>query len=157
MSKSLRLSLASMALAICMLAPAPHVASPAAKTTSISKKEKDIRRLLEMTGAGELGIQVLEQLLAQFQQSMPEVPASFWVEFKKDANANALVDLVVPIYDRHFSQKEIQDVIRFYQTPSGRKLISKMPVITQESIQVGQKWGEQLGRRVIQRLQESQK
>jgi uncharacterized protein len=42
------------------------------------------------------------------------------------------------IYRDNFSEKEIDDMLTFYQTPTGQALIAKMPVVMQQSMQMGQ-------------------
>lgn len=37
-------------------------------------KQKDIRHLLKITGSGELGAQVMTQMMGNMKRSMPNVP-----------------------------------------------------------------------------------
>lgn len=45
---------------------------------------------------------------------------------------------VLDIYRRNFTEKEIDDMLVFYKSASGRSLLKKMPVITNESMTLGQ-------------------
>ena len=117
-------------------------------------KEKDIRRLLELTGAATLGAQVMNQMLQTFRQTMPNVPADFWPELQKELNPNELVEKVIPVYDKHLSAQELKDIIKFYETPSGKKLLAAQPAIMQDSSVVGQEWGREIGERVMKKLKE---
>ena len=47
---------------------------------------------------------------------------------------------LVPIYEREFTPKEIQELIALYKTPIGRKLAGSLATIDAESAQVGQQW-----------------
>ncbi|HWM94638.1 MAG TPA: DUF2059 domain-containing protein [Thermoanaerobaculia bacterium] len=118
-----------------------------------SAKEQDIRRLLLLMGSAELGRQVVEQMFEQFRTSLPDVPTDFWDGMLKEMEPQKFVELGVPIYDKHFTQEEIRELIAFYETPIGRKLTVKLPVITQESMAAGQKWGEEIAKKVMERLQ----
>ena len=42
------------------------------------------------------------------------------------------VELLVPIYDRHYSLDDINALIAFYQTPTGRKTLEIEPLISLE-------------------------
>lgn len=139
-------------------APTPEATSDAAKPgdNAMSEKEKDIRKLLDITGSGKLGVQVMEGMIGNFKMSNPNVPADFWDEFKKEANPQSLVDLIVPIYDKHFSHEDIKGLITFYEGPLGQKITQTMPQITQESMAVGQKWGMELGMKIQAKLQAQQ-
>jgi hypothetical protein len=120
-------------------------------------KQKDIRKLLKMTGSGELGAQVMAQMLGNMKQSMPNVPEKFWTDFMKDVRTEELVDLIVPIYDRNLTHEDIKELIKFYDSPTGKKFVSVLPKITQESMGVGEKWGRELAEKVIKKLQAQQK
>lgn len=132
-------------------------ALPAAAQEDRAAKEKDIRKLLEVTGAAQIGKQVLDQMLESFKTTLPDVPAEFWTEAMKEFDPAVLVERTVPIYDRHFTHQEIQGLIAFYETPLGRKTISVLPAITQESFEIGQQWGLEIANKVQERLKAREK
>jgi hypothetical protein len=119
-------------------------------------KQKDIRKLLKITGSGELGTQVMGQMMTNMKKAMPQVPEKFWGDFMKEVRTDELVDLIVPVYDRNLTHDDIKELIRFYETPTGRKFVSVLPKITQESMAVGEKWGRDLAMRVMTKLQAQQ-
>ncbi len=94
-------------------------------------------------------------LLPSLKASAPDVPPEFWDEFMKEVDPNELVNLTVPIYMRHFTEHEIQEMIRFYRTPTGQKLVQKQPQVMQESMQAGQLWAQGLAQRVLERSMQS--
>lgn|GEM_PF-563035 len=49
-----------------------------------------------------------------------------------------LKPLLIQIYQDSFTQKEIDDQIAFYNTPSGQSMIQKMPIVMQRSMTVMQ-------------------
>jgi hypothetical protein len=119
-------------------------------------KQKDIRHLLQITGSGELGTQVMQQMITNMKQSFPKVPEAFWTDFMKEVHTNELVDLIVPVYDRNLTQDDVKQLIKFYETPTGKKFVSVLPKITQESMVVGQKWGRELAQKVVAKIQAQQ-
>lgn len=121
-----------------------------------TQKQKDIRKLLTITGSGELGQQVMGQMMANFKKSMPQVPEKFWSDFMKEVHTSELVDLIVPVYDRNLTHDDVKELIRFYETPTGKKFVAVLPKITQESMSVGEKWGRDLAMRVMVKLQQQQ-
>ncbi len=116
-------------------------------------KLTDIRKLMVITGSGELGIQVLKNMVESYKKMMPQIPSSFWDGFIAEVDANSLTELIVPIYDKYLTHDEIKDIIKFYESPSGRKLVKVLPNITDESMAVGREWGKEIGNRLIQKLQ----
>lgn len=116
--------------------------------------EEDIRQFLELSGSANVGVQVMETMTGQFKQMLPQVPEAFWTEAMKEFSPETLVNLIIPIYKKHFTQEEIKQLIAFYKTPVGQKVAATLPAVTQESMQAGQQWGQEIGQKVAQKLQE---
>ena len=117
-----------------------------------TSKTDDIRKLLAITGSAQLGTQVMTQLMGTMKQSMPNVPDKFWSDFQKEVRADELIDLIVPVYDKNLSQDDVRALIKFYETPTGKRFVAALPVITQQSMTVGQEWGRGIAQRVVDRL-----
>ncbi len=128
--------------------------SPLPAFAQSNTKIQDIHKMLVLSGSGKLGIQVMRQMLQYQRQINPEVPQEFWEEFMNEVNPNELIELIVPIYARYFSHEDIKGMIRFYQSPVGKKLVSVQPLITRDSMSAGQQWGMAIGRKIVQKLQE---
>ncbi|TPE44897.1 DUF2059 domain-containing protein [Pontibacter mangrovi] len=116
-------------------------------------KTNDIRELLRLTKSGELGMQAIKGNMAAVRKANPSVPSEVWDEFEKGFSKEDLVNMTVPIYDKHFTHQEIKDMIALYKTPLGQKMLEKMPLILQESMVKGQQYGQEVAMRVIQRMQ----
>ena len=78
----------------------------------------------------------------------------FWDDFAKEIKAEDLVNLIIPIYDKYYTEDDIDQLISFYNTPTGKKMIETLPIVTQESMTAGQAWGKLIGEKVIQQLTE---
>lgn len=52
----------------------------------------------------------------------------------------AILDSMVLIYDNNFSEKEIDDIIAFYKTPSGKKMLDRTPILTEAGANAGHNW-----------------
>ena len=88
---------------------------------SIPDLEKLTDSLLTWPGAPP---EVLERAKKRQQLSREIMLAKFHdVDF---------VDLLVPIYDTHYSLDDINALIAFYQTPTGRRTLEVQPLITSE-------------------------
>ncbi len=131
---------------------ADKAAAPAVAMTAAH--EKAVRHLLEVTHAGEMGKQVLQQMAASMQQAVPDAPAGFWSDFLKSAKPEELTNLLVGIYGKYLTQKDCEDLTTFYEGPLGKKLLNAQPAIMQESMAAGQAWGQKLAQDVMQRLQD---
>jgi uncharacterized protein len=125
--------------------------SSTAFAQSNTKTEK-IRKLLEVTGSGKLGIQVINNIVDMYKQSYSEVQQTFWEEFRKEANTDDLVNLIIPIYEKFYTEEEITQLIAFYESPLGKKVVQTLPGIMQESMKVGEAWGKQISERIAKKL-----
>ena len=114
--------------------------------------EKSVRELMVLTGAGQRGVQVMAALLPELKRMAPQVPESFWQKFVAKIDPDELVSLVVPIYQQRFTEQDIQDIISFYRSPAGKRLIEQSPGLTQDSMKAGQQWGAELAQKAISEI-----
>jgi hypothetical protein len=56
-----------------------------------------------------------------------------------------LEDSMVDIYTNNFSAGELRDLIAFYKSPTGQKFLQKTPLVTQQTMAAGQKFGQSAG------------
>ena len=113
--------------------------------------EQSIRELMQLTGAGQLSAQVMAALLPNLKRMTPQVPDAFWQKFMAEVDPNELQSLVIPIYQKRFTEQDIRDIIGFYKSPAGKRLVEQLPGITQDSMKVGQQWGAQIAQRAIEK------
>ena len=116
------------------------------------------RRLLAATGTTKLMLSTMETMIAAQRDANPQIPAGFWDAFMAHARRDTtrLIDMLVPIYASHLKQKELEELLRFYQSPIGQRLTAVQPAILQESTIAGQHWGELIGRIVGDSLSQAQ-
>ena len=137
---------------IGILATVLAMAQPPAEDKAA--KTQDILKLMELTGAGNVGVQSFEQLLEMLKGKHPAVPAAFWDEFKLEVKPDELVTLIISVYDQNLTHEDITEAIKFYESPAGRRLTGALPVISQQSVQAGQAWSEQISNRAATKLRE---
>jgi len=129
------------------------ITTSAQVTSSIDPAKADsIRELSRITGQANMARQVLGQMIEQFKQSTPDVPDNVWLEIMGDESIDGLIERMVPIYDRNFSQKDINDMLAFYRSDLGQRMLAKMPVVMQESMIAGQEWGAEVGQHMKEKL-----
>ncbi len=120
---------------------------------TIPKTEK-IKTLLEVTGSGKIGMQVVTQMIAAFKENYSNISDEFWNEFAKEIKPDDLVNLIIPVYEKYYTEDDIDQMIAFYKTPVGKKMIEVLPKVSQESMAVGQAWGKDLGEKVVVKMKE---
>lgn len=115
---------------------------------------ENIKSLMQLTGSGELGVQMMNQMLPALKKMIPDAPESFWVDVMSEVDAGDFEDMVVPVYQKYLTEEDIKAINSFYQTNAGKKLIRVQPAIIQESMIAGQQWGQKLARQVLLKYQE---
>ena len=123
-------------------------------------KHAATRQLMQVVGTAGLLQQILDQTIdlqvATMRRLRPDISDSFWdrftSEFKQDANPQELIDLMVPIYEKHFSQDEIEQLVSFYSSPLGKKISTTLPAIQSESLEAGKEWGATIAKRLEERM-----
>jgi hypothetical protein len=96
----------------------------------------------------------MEASLPAQRQSNPRIPAVFWDRFLAQARASRgeLIDMMAVVYERHFTTEEVRQLLQFFDTPIGRKLVTVQPTIAQESVLAGQLWGQRVGEAIGKQL-----
>jgi len=109
--------------------------------------DRDLVKLMSVNGSSETYNMVYDQLTAQLKQAKPGAPDSVWSNLKRevyDKEVNDLTKQLVPLYKKHFTHEDVKELISFYESPIGKKLTAKTPLLTQESMQLSQTWGMNL-------------
>ncbi len=122
-----------------------------------SAKTIKIRVLISLNGASRAGMSAVKQMLAQYQKAYPAVDSAVWNRIAGYYNEKDLTSLFVPIYERHFSEVEVDEMIDFYKSPAGRKMVEKLPLITSESQAAGKIWGEHIAAKIQKDIEAASK
>ena len=149
---ALRSLVATAVLALAALAPAAGRVGAEGAPAADAQKVKLVRQLISMTGSDRVGEQVMQALIAQFRQTFTNVPAEYWNGLGSKVQIDELLDQIVPLYTKHFSEAELKELIAFYDSPVGKKVIATLPAIAQESMLVGQTWGQKKAAEILARL-----
>jgi len=129
----------------------------AQETTTDSTYKEALQSMFELSGSDKTYQAAIDQMFVMFKQQYTNVNVDTWSELQKEFSQTSIADLtqmLTPIYREHLSLEDIQGIIQFYKTPAGMKFAEKTPFIVQESIQVGQQWGMQIGEKFAQRMKE---
>ena len=133
------------------------------KTTAVSSalseidpaKETDIRHLMEVTGAKKQLNQMLPFMAKQMKPLIeqlimsrlppdlrdPQIPERFVQRVIERFDPDELINRIVPVYDKYYTREEIKEMVRFFETPLGKKFLETSPQLMQESMTVGQQYG----------------
>ena len=120
--------------------------------TATAKRVELGAKLIDLAGTKDRMAQMLDQimpgLIKLVQQANPgkekevsEVMTQYIVPKMKQNLPEALREGAV-VYANHFSEDELNQLIAFYQSPIGRKLVQEQPAIAQEMGRFGAAWAQ---------------
>lgn len=111
----------------------------------------DAERFLLLARADRLAVPVFTQVQQMFAQRFAESNAAqsekaLLETYQAQANAaleqavgwGSLKPDMVKLYTRNFNEQEMKDLIRFYESPLGKKVLEQMPSLTAQSAQLTQ-------------------
>ena len=117
---------------------------------------EDIKHLMEITDFYDLSKQIMHQMILiikqHFQAQNKTMPDAFWNDFIEEFDLNDLMDRISVVYEKHLTHEDIKQLIAFYESPIGRKIIKVQPLITLENMTIGRDWGERASDNFIKKL-----
>ena len=156
--RAARAALLAAALVAC--APAAYAQQPSAAAIATAKD------LVAVTGVTNLFDPlipgVIEQSKLLFLQQDPglnkdltEIAANLRTEFAP--RFGELTNEVATLYASRFTEQELKDVLAFYKSPVGQKLISEQPKVLDQGVRFAQDWANKLSDVVTARMREELK
>jgi hypothetical protein len=73
------------------------------------------------------------------------------------ARASELMNDAARIYASHFTEPELKQLLTFYQSPLGRKVIAEEPNAADESMNSASSWADKLSEEVASRMRDEMK
>lgn len=61
-----------------------------------------------------------------------------------NARLNEVMEQIAAVYARNFTADELGEAVAFYRGPTGQKFVQKLPAISQESMAIGQRFGQSI-------------
>ncbi len=115
---------------------------PNALRADEASHKKAAESLLALMGLEKLLSQSVDQMLALQVQQNPAL-APYQTQMKTFLNKYmswaSLKDDMAKVYMAEFTEAELNDLIKFYQTPLGKKTVEKMPSLMAKGAEMGQK------------------
>lgn len=95
----------------------------------------DVMKILKVTGSSQIKMiknQVLKMVPAEKQ-------AAFLVEF--EATMPSYYDKIAEVYMKEYTHDDIKQMLKFYESPIGKKITEKADSLMEKSAAAAQDWG----------------
>lgn len=107
--------------------------------TSAAPDDKVTRKIIELRHLkGGFNINEAIDYKLEEDKQKGEIPGQefrIFSDFMKTGNGKRWLDnAMVWIYRKHFTYKELKQLVKFYKTPAGRKMSSEFPVVMLQSL-----------------------
>ena len=160
-------------LALCLLSATVCLAQQSDADQPATKADIDryyeamhIRDMMKVTM--DAASQQMRKMMHDQLQKAPNLPPDaeekmnqLYENMLADMPINDLLDAMEPVYAKHFTKGDIDAMIAFYSTPTGKKALAEMPAITQEAMQASsgvlQKYMEHVETMVAQQIAQMEK
>src|SRR5688572_8508909 len=113
-----------------------------------------VEKLLEATNMNRAGVAMIDAMFAQIEkQSLDaarangnrpediaeamEIFAAFRQKASKIDFAGLMQEAYIRIYSKYFTESELEDLLAFHTTPTGRKSIEVLPDLMREGMEAG--------------------
>lgn len=120
-------------LSLCILAFSLNVV--AQETTALQEKAV---KLIKLTAGQQFDI-MTEPIVKMIPEENQEA-------FKKELaeSTSSLYLKMAAVYTESFTEKELDEILAFYDTPVGKKMVAITPELTKKGMEIGQAWGMEL-------------
>jgi hypothetical protein len=120
-------------------------------------KKAAIKTLMQVSGEAPfveiIGNNLIRKITQSIKRAQPDIDPKVFDLVKEEGRAAIKEEYDIkesyqpyfyPIYHRYFTFEEIKELIIFYQTPLGRKLVAVTPKLARESIKAEKLWAQQI-------------
>lgn len=113
--------------------PSEPAAAPGAQ---ISQAKHDlIMKFIDVFGTRS-------SMKANFEQMMTSLGPDEAVKLRTAFNVEDIIELLVPLYDKFFTESDLTAYVNFYGSADGRKLVATIPQIMRGSVEVSSRYFE---------------
>jgi hypothetical protein len=130
-------------------APGPARIAAAAKVVESSGGTATMESLLGV---------MTPQILAELRRTNPRIGEEALQIIGKmltdemRASLPQLMEAQAYIYATRFSLEELQELVRFYESPIGKRLVTETPALARDSVQAGQAWGMASAKKALEKI-----
>lgn len=99
----------------------------------------DVLKVLKASGSGA-------QMELAKEQVLSSIPEEKKADFSKDFDASlpSLYDKMAKVYMETYTHDEIKQMLKFYNSPVGKKMGEKAGELAKKNMEAGQEWGAEL-------------
>ena len=119
-----------------------------------------LQKMFKAAGSEEIYKSSIKQIISFYKQQYQDTDTTIFVNLEQEflkTSLDELIEMLLPVYQKYLTEEDLNGMIEFYKSPVGKKFAKSIPMITQESMQIGQQWGMKIGQEIMKKLNEKEK
>jgi uncharacterized protein len=143
--------LSLIAVVLVLFATQAAVSGQPSPVASTPASRQDVLKLFQVMHIHDQMRSVMDSMTKQqsalvhetMKQRYPQMPEERIEQFDammeegmKDFPVDAVIDDLIPVYQKHLTRTDVTAMYVFYSSPTGQKLLREMPAMTEESMQL---------------------
>ncbi len=155
-----RYALVGLAMLIAAAVRPAAAANPSPASLLLAKQIMQIKGVDAMFPPLVRG--VVDKVKNQFMQTnfmwakdINEIAANLQKDYA--SRASELSDITAKVYAEHFTEAELKDMLTFYQSPLGRKMVVEEPKVVNEAMTRAGEWGDLLAEDAVAKMRAEMK
>jgi len=153
-----------------LLMSLPFLSTEAVAQTSTASAEpasrEDVQNLFAILKLDRMMQITMQTAAEQMKTNLPELMKQQNIEIPKeqldaltedifhDYPMKAVLDSMVPVYQKHLNKADVANIVHFYQSPTGQKMLNEMPEMSKEAMQAANPVMKEWMSSLMQRMQD---
>jgi uncharacterized protein len=137
-------------------AAAPATRDHILKLFEVMHIRQQMRSVMEgvMKQQSSLARDTLKQRYPQLTEEEMSHLNNYLLESMKSLPVDSILDDMIPVYQKHLTEGDVSEMITFYSSATGQKLMQEMPAMTSEGLQAAYPRMQQEMEKVMERVEE---
>lgn len=108
-----------------------------------------IEQIMTLSHSAEnIRLQMKASIADQEKNGPKYLTASFWNDFAAEVDKTNWLTFLTPVYQKYYSTEDATEIIRFYSTPAGQKVLAAAQPFLSEIMSKSTSLGRDIGRQV---------
>lgn len=153
-----------------LLMSLPFFSAQAVAQTSTASAEpasrEDVQNLFAVLNLDRMMKVTMQAAAEQVKTNLPEIMKQQNIEIPKDQldamtedmfhdyPMKEVLDSMVPVYQKHLNKTDVANILAFYKSPTGQKMLNEMPEMSRDAMQAANPVMKQWMSSLMQRMQD---
>jgi hypothetical protein len=143
-------AMSGVVLSFGLVACSPPAAAPPTPAPITKTRGELAQEAFDLSGQRQ---QIVQAMRAGFMQLVNDPRMAGIVDEEIKLAADKMATEAVGVFAQEFTAQELSDMIAFFNSPSGKSYLLKQPTIGEKMGPIGQRIGEEMGRKIVERIQ----